>query len=669
MSFLCTTFSLVLGLYFWRSNIVVSILISLAYLIFLFLRFGKKKFWLFLAFFAVGVVVPKIPIYDNNGPYSGMVIEARDNYVIFESKLTKYYVSCQDNDFEVGDYLVIEGNSFAIKFTNYESRFDFKNYLHNKGIDKELKSESIDIKYSSFIKVHAFKKSILSKLDQNAATLVSAFLFNEKDYSSDLIQHADNSGILYMFSLSGIYLNVLFSCLSYVLFIKFKKKTSKLLPFIILLPYAFFSFTKIGTLRVYGLYLLKYLNEFHFKRRKFTHIELVSLLALIFIIIDYHLVYQEAFYIGFILSVLSPLINNAVKCLTKRKRRVVYALLIRLFIIPIQISCGQLDILCFAKQVLLIPILTFFIILIITFIEFNITPFINKICIPIVWIVEKMDLVHIKIPFGYWSGITEIFLYGSFFLILYLLESVRIRHLKKVGLVIAIFILISVVPLQNPLTNKVSFINVGQGDSILIKNKNHTVMIDTGGVKSFDIATETLIPFMNKNKITHIDALITTHDDFDHSGGYDSLMQNFKVKKHLDSTNDFPYAIGDVYLQNLNTYLGDEENDKSLVLYMEFMNKKWLFMGDASTKVEKDILSKYKNLNCDIIKIGHHGSKTSTCEEFIKTVKPDTAIVSVGATNFYGHPNKEVIDLLTKYNVKIRRTDEEGTISYFSLVA
>ena len=91
-------------------------------------------------------------------------------------------------------------------------------------------------------------------------------------------------------------------------------------------------------------------------------------------------------------------------------------------------------------------------------------------------------------------------------------------------------------------------------------------------------------------------------------------------------------------------------------------------MGDASVKTEEKILEKY-DVDCDILKVGHHGSKTSTSEKFLKACSANEAIVSCGEKNYYGHPNKEVIDRLKKYNVKIRRTDEEGTICYLSLKA
>ena len=96
-------------------------------------------------------------------------------------------------------------------------------------------------------------------------------------------------------------------------------------------------------------------------------------------------------------------------------------------------------------------------------------------------------------------------------------------------------------------------------------------------------------------------------------------------------------------------------------------NYSFLFTGDAGVNRERDILEEYDLESIDFLKVGHHGSKTSTCDEFIKYLSPKEAIISCGGKNKYGHPHKEIIERLKKYNVKIRRTDEEGTICYFSL--
>ena len=670
MFFLSTTLSLALGLYFGRNNIVISIVVSIAYLIFILWRFGKKRFIVVISFFALGVFIPRIPWPSNKGPdYGGIVIDARDNYYLFQSKFERYYVYSKDNDFEIGDYLVLKGEVKEFKATNYESQFDFKRYLKNKGTTKELVVNKYDIKHQSLIRIHHFKKSYLSKFDENTASLISAFLFNDKDYSNDLVKYADSSSVLFLFSLSGIYLHILFAISNYLLFLKFSKKTSRILTLTIFLPYAFFSFTKIGTIRVFSLQILKILNEFFLKKRKFAHIELVSILALIFLIIDYHLVYQEAFYIGFLLSVLAPIMLNATKCIDKLwKRRILSTILFFVLIFPSFIKSSFITPLFLFETNILIPFNLTFILFasLCTLLPlYKTVAFFGK---PIAWILEKMDEPRLRLPFGDWGGTFSYFYILVFLLLVFYLEAVRIKHAKIAGLCLLTMITISVVPLQEPISNCVYFVNVGQGDSIIIKNKSHTVMIDTGGNKKFDMAEKTLIPFMNKKKITHLDALIITHDDFDHSGAKESLIQNFRVENVLTEKNQFPYKIGDLKIDNLNTFDFDEANDNSLVLSLQFMNKKWLFTGDASVKTEEMMMKTY-NLDCDILKVGHHGSNSSTCEKFIKATSPDEAIISCGEKNTYGHPNQEVINRLNKYNIKIRRTDEEGTICYFSLKA
>ena len=604
--------------------------------------------------------------YDFNG--SCTELESKNNYFLYKSHYEKYYVYEENNDREVGDYLVIEASPDKVRLTTYESQFNFKDYLQNKGVKRELKIKKIDSKFNSPIRIKHFKNKLLSSYSEDTKSLLKAFLFNEKDYESNAIKFTSELKLTHLFSMSGIYLHFIFAALAYILALKLSEKASELLPFLILLPYAFFSFNKIGTLRVYGLYLLKFINKYKLKK-KFNHIELVSLLALFFLSIDYHLVYQESFYIGFSLSILIPFINNSLAFLKKKKLRLLFPFIIWAYMLPIAVSDGTLNIFSiFYSALIFIPNTIFLILTMLNFI-IPMPKVINYIGSILIWILEKMDLINISIPFATWGGTFAIIFYFLFIYGIYLLEGVRKKQFKILTCSIISLILIAIVPLQEPLINAVYFINVGQGDSILIKNRSHTVLIDTGGYKGCDMALDSLIPFMHKHKITHIDALITTHDDFDHNGAASSLVQNFKVKNYLTSKDDFPYEVGDLYFENLNVFESTSDNDASLVLSLDFMNKKWLFMGDASTKVENMIIDAGFNVDVDIIKIGHHGSKYSTSEKFLKAATPDTAIISCGAKNYYGHPNEETLDRLRKCNVKIRRTDEEGTISYLSLIA
>ena len=219
-------------------------------------------------------------------------------------------------------------------------------------------------------------------------------------------------------------------------------------------------------------------------------------------------------------------------------------------------------------------------------------------------------------------------------------------------------------PLLPCFSQEVSFINVGQGDSILIRDGANAVLLDTGGSLSFDMAEETLIPYLRKKRIYKLNALIASHGDFDHIGAKDSLMKNFEVLSFYSDPSSFPLDVGSLHFENLNVYPWGEENQSSLVLSLSFLGKTFLFTGDATKEVERRILQDHSDLSCDVLKVGHHGSDTSTCEEWLDALKPKEAVISVGYGNKYGHPSPDVVGRLEERGIRIRRTDREGTVSY-----
>ena len=175
------------------------------------------------------------------------------------------------------------------------------------------------------------------------------------------------------------------------------------------------------------------------------------------------------------------------------------------------------------------------------------------------------------------------------------------------------------------------------------------------------------------------------HGDFDHIGETINLVENFKVEKVIFNCGEFneleqdlirvldkkkiPYYscikelnIDDNKLYFLNNKDYGNENDNSSVIYTELNNYKFLFMGDASVNVEEDLLEKYNLKDIDVLKVGHHGSKTSSNEEFIDSINPKYSIISVGKNNRYGHPNDGVLENLEDSN--IYRTDQDGSIMF-----
>lgn len=244
---------------------------------------------------------------------------------------------------------------------------------------------------------------------------------------------------------------------------------------------------------------------------------------------------------------------------------------------------------------------------------------------------------------------------------------------------------------------KVYFFDVGQADSILVMNKNQTMLIDAENNEDGEILVENLRTL----GVTKIDYLIGTHPHEDHIGGLDNIIKNFEIgtiymPKVQTNTKTFEDVLDAVAEKNLSIttpkindtfsvgeskckILSVENNSKdlnscSIVIQMKFDTLSYLFMGDAEEKVEKTILEEFNNANnntyiseeesikANILKVGHHGSDTSSSENFLKAVAPEIAVISVGIDNSYGHPNQIVLDRLNQIGSKIYRTDEVENI-------
>ena len=192
------------------------------------------------------------------------------------------------------------------------------------------------------------------------------------------------------------------------------------------------------------------------------------------------------------------------------------------------------------------------------------------------------------------------------------------------------------------------------------------MLIDTGGLTYKDLATSSLIPYFKSKRLYNIDCVFLTHEDFDHCGALTSLKEHFNIKSVIKSYELFPITIGNITFKNYNTfsYASEDENDNSLVIGFEIGNLKYLVTGDAPIEIENKIMETYSNIPCDILKVGHHGSKTSSSDAFIKYLSPKEAIISCGKNNKYGHPHDSVLKVLKNNNVTIKRTDILGTITY-----
>ena len=240
----------------------------------------------------------------------------------------------------------------------------------------------------------------------------------------------------------------------------------------------------------------------------------------------------------------------------------------------------------------------------------------------------------------------------------------------------------------------VAFLDVGQGDAIFIEAPNgNQVLIDGGANKSVLRQLSNVMPFYDRS----IDIVLATHPDKDHIGGLVSVLERYKGEKILEpgvkSNTGVYQSLQNIILERevsrilarrgmtivlddgifLNILFPDrdvsgiESNDASIIAQLVYGETEFLFTGDAPQKIERYLASIYgKALQSDVLKVSHHGSKTSSSKQFIGFVSPDYAVISAGRDNRYGHPHKEVLETFEQFEIKILSTYEEGTILFES---
>ena len=239
----------------------------------------------------------------------------------------------------------------------------------------------------------------------------------------------------------------------------------------------------------------------------------------------------------------------------------------------------------------------------------------------------------------------------------------------------------------------VDFIDVGQGNCTLVHKGDTAILVDSGEVG----AAQTVISYIKNLGIDELDCVLVTHPHSDHMGAMTKILYEFEIKdlimpeipediiptnstyeKFLTAVSDnaenvipaeagMTYSYGEMNLEILAPLHGyDNLNDMSAVSRVSFGETSVMFMGDASTAVEKDLLNTGKDFSADIINIGHHGSKTASSQKWLEAVNPEFAVICCGAGNEYGHPHSVVTERLDNIGIEYYRTDLNGTVVFQS---
>ncbi|MBC8589794.1 ComEC/Rec2 family competence protein [Wansuia hejianensis] len=265
---------------------------------------------------------------------------------------------------------------------------------------------------------------------------------------------------------------------------------------------------------------------------------------------------------------------------------------------------------------------------------------------------------------------------------------------KILSFILALVLFFAVTTIEDILSDgadgedvEVHFIDVGQGDAILVKKGQESMVIDAGKNSNEKL----IVNYIKRQNINKIKYVIGTHPHEDHIGGLDSVIDNFDIENVImpnitTNTRTFESVLDSIVKKGLTitkaqsgkeydldgakiTILApnSEEysglNDYSVVVKLTHGKTSFVFTGDAEKTSEKEMVEVYgSKLKADVLKLGHHGSTTSTTKDFFRLVDPDIAVITVGKDNGYGHPHKKIIDMLKKNDTALYRTDRHGTI-------
>lgn len=597
---------------------------------------------------------------DNINTY-GLIFVSKSNYYLLLTLKGKYYVKNYDNNLPFLSIIKIQGTVDELSFSHYESGFDFKDYLKSKGIFYSLNKTKIEIIFKPLNFINKIQNYSQQYLSDDSKNLVSYLLFNQ---SISSYKSLDNLNLFSLFSISGIHITFLLNFIQKILS-KRNKKIIEPIKIIILLIFLYLTSFKPSIIRILILTILSILNSKN--KIKLDYLERISLCAILFLSINPYYLISQSFYYSF------PFLFYLALTKTNDKNNNKFKMIFLLFSFSILLNCiqnGGYNPLSILSHIIILPlthivfVLSIFL-LFIPHISFIINPLINL----ILKTADALDKASIFIITGKPTILFCIFFYTLFLLITIL----KIYSYKKESKIIKIILFFSIISLSinDPFYHyELNVIDIDQGLSTLIRYKNFNFLIDTGGLIKVDLATESLIPYLRKKKINQLDAVILTHDDYDHCGALESLNQNYKIINIYWQTSflnekDNSIYIGDLKIENLNDYnISSDSNSLSGVYKFEIRNKKILVMGDAPIAIEKKLLlDKKVKIKCDYLIIGHHGSKTSSSLEFLKATEAKQAFISCGENNKYDFPHKVVLDNLKEANIPYKRTDQDKTLS------
>lgn len=607
--------------------------------------------------------------------------ELKDNKLVLEIKakekliINYKYGNKIFNNLSYGDKIKVKGTLKEPSILNIPNTFNYKKYLYNKKTYYIVEADTIDKLENNKNYFYTIKNILYQRINNlKSSSYIKTLLLGDNTISSEVNNSYRTNGISHLFSISGMHISLITSIIYlYLDKITYNKKIKYIIVDIFLIVYLLFvgSSSLLRSTIMNILFSLNFILKLNIKK-----IDIMFITLIISIIINPFIIYDIGFIYSYLISFFLVVYSNKIKSKNKFQRILNIPLISFIVSFPITIySSYEVNIISIFMNIILVPIISsiIFPLTILTLIF----PILDNLLYFVTTLLEDFSLFISNIEF------TKIIFSkpSILFLIIYYIFIILVLKNRKYYYIL---IILTILHYFSPYFNnnfEIMMFDVGEADSILIKYPYNqaNILIDTG--KNEYTMTNGIIPYLKSVGIKKIDYLIVTHGDLDHIGGSFSLIENFKVdniilnkgdysdleKELLNSTNKINYIntidkikINNHHIYFLNNKIHDNENDNSNVIYFEYLKYKFLFMGDSSFVVEDYLIENYNLREISFLKVGHHGSSTSTSKSFVDTINPRVSLISVGINN-YGHPNDNVLNNLT--NSLIYRTDILGSIN------
>ena len=611
------------------------------------------------------------------------------NYYIKTEKEKRNY----EENLKLGILIKCTGEFSLPEEKTNDFGFSYKDYLYREDIFYTVKIKDFKVIDNNESLYYKMKNNIYKNIKGlKSEKYLRTFLIGDKSLLDDKTEESYRTlGISHLFAISGMHITFLSGL---ILSILKKLKVEENKRYYITISFLLFYLLLLGfspsVLRAVIFFLLFSINNIYYFYIKPVNIFILTL-AISLLINPYYIYdvgFLYSFSISFSLIFFSDLLNKPKHYITKLLTTSLISFLVS---IPISLyNFHKTNILSIIYNLFYVPLITI-IIFPLSLLTFIFKP-LDNIYMFFINILEKSTtyLKGLDIGILIFPKLNIIYYISLFIFIIVMI------YYRKIFLYIIFIITIGINYFYMDITNPcfMTVLDVGQGDSTLFYSNKKAMLVDTGGIMSFDkykwqekvnkssIVKTRTIPYLEALGIKKLDYLVLTHGDYDHLGEALTLLENFKVdnvlinegnmnylereinKKHkvIQFTEDSTFTLGDFFVYSLNKDL-KEENDSSLVLNIKYKDTNILMMGDATVKSEKEILKTYNLPKVDIIKIGHHGSRTSSSKSFLKQINPSLALISAGKNNKFKHPHKEVTNRLDKLSIPYLVTSKTGSIT------